>query len=159
MWERGQHLRAGADYLAALQKLGLNPECLFWADDEVVGHSVLVLVTHHFDRVGPLALSDLLFRAYDAAATPREINPFVLRLHSPEQAIVRELAKVFALNVRAQNADGSKADFAKVYINAGGLKFDRDWIYRWDLSEREPSRMVMARQWRRFANNVNRLAA
>lgn len=166
LWKRGQHLRAGADYLAALQKLGLNPECLFWADDEVVGHPVLVLVTRQFDRVGPLALSSLLFKAYDAAATPREINPFVLRLHSPEQSIIRELSKFahgnFGMTLHFSDGtskDNSGPNFGSQLVMGGGLRFQHDWIYKWEIPQEAPSRMAMTRQWRRFAENVDRLVA
>ena len=153
------HMQAGADYLAALQKLGLDPECLFWAEDEIVGHPVLVLVTRQFDRAGPLSLSRLLFKAYNAAATPREIDPFVLRLHSPEQAIIHELAKIVAMDVKIANADGSMADWAKFNISGGGLKFEPAWIYKWNISSKKPSTVVMSKQWRRFTENVDRLAA
>jgi hypothetical protein len=50
---------------------------------------VLVIVTSLFDFVGPLRLMRLLFDAYDAAATPKEIDPFILRLHSPKHALYR----------------------------------------------------------------------
>ena len=68
-------MRAGRDYLASLQKLGLDPECLFWAHDAAVGRHVLVLVTALYDHVGPLALSRMLFSAYEQAAS-RQWNRF-----------------------------------------------------------------------------------
>ena len=166
LWESGQHMRAGADYLAALQNLGLDPECLFWADDDVVGHPVLVLVTRQFDLAGPLALSDLLFKAFDAAATPREINPFVLRLHSPDQAIIRELSRYSqgpAL-MRIHFADGTSRTtgdegFGAQFVMGGGLRFQHNWIYKWEISLEAPSRTEMKRRWRHFEKNVDRLAA
>ena len=166
LWESGQHLRAGADYLASLQKLGLDPNCLFWADDEVVRHPVLVLVTRQFDRVGPLALSELLFKAYDAAATPREINPFVLRLHSPEQAVIRGLNQfaqdkvvMIAHFADGRSEDNSGPNYGPQFLMGGGLRFQHEWIYKWDISTPAPSRMAMTRQWRRFAGNVYGVAA
>ena len=167
------HMQAGADYLAALQKLGLDPECLFWAEDEVVGHPVLVLVTRQFDRAGPLSLSRLLFKAYNAAATPREIDPFVLRLHSPEQALIREMVGVgmgeFIRNPpsvvtapimhpghQPKREDAVSAD---VFLSAGGMRFKPAWVYKWSIPSKKPSAVVMSRQWHRFTENVDRLAA
>ena len=158
------HMQAGADYLAALQKLGLDPECLFWAEDEIVGHPVLVLVTRQFDRAGPLSLSRLLFKAYNAAATPREINPFVLRLHSPDQPIIGELASIVRLNIRFEFKPDDPSLPAMEWkdafrINGGGLSFQPDWVYKWSIPPKKPSAVVMSKQWRRFTENVDRLAA
>ena len=167
------HMQAGADYLAALQNLGLDPECLFWAEDEVVGHPVLVLVTRQFDRAGPLSLSRLLFKAYNAAATPREIDPFVLRLHSPEQAIIQQMVadgmqdfvrnppSVMAAPIMYPGHQPRREDAvpAKVVIEAGGMKFQPDWVYKWSIPSKKPSSVFMSKQWRRFTENVDRLAA
>ena len=50
------HWNAGLEYKEALDKLGLRPEMLFWAYDQVLDHFVLVLATHVYDKVGPLHL-------------------------------------------------------------------------------------------------------
>ena len=79
-----QYLKAGADYLDALRSLGLNPNFLGWGWDIAANQWALVLVTSIVDAGGPLALNELLFKAYNAKATPREISPFVVRIFSPE---------------------------------------------------------------------------
>lgn len=158
--------QAGAEYLTALQKLGLDPECLFWAEDEIIGIPVLVLVTRQVDRVGPLALSRLLFKAFNAAATPNEINPFLVRLHSPEQSIIQELGKVVEMNkefelhfAHGSPVASSDRPVGPELLAGGGLRFERDWIYKWNTASEEQSKDHMVRQWRLFSENVERLAA
>jgi hypothetical protein len=79
-----QYLTAGQEYLDALVSLGLTPAFLGWGWDPVAKQWLLVLVTSIVDAGGPLALNSLLFRAYNAKATPREISPFSVRVFSPE---------------------------------------------------------------------------
>lgn len=79
-----QYLKAGQDYLDALVSLGLIPAFLGWGWEISTSQWMLVLVTSVLDAGGPLALNKLLFRAYNAKATPKEISPFVVRIFSPE---------------------------------------------------------------------------
>jgi hypothetical protein len=79
-----QYLKAGEDYRDALISLGLLPAFLGWGWDPLVSQWILVLVTSIVDAGGPLALNRLLFRAYNAKATPKEISPFIVRVFSPE---------------------------------------------------------------------------
>jgi hypothetical protein len=66
-----QYLMAGQDYLDALLSLGLIPAFLGWGWELSTGQWMLVLVTSIVDAGGPLALNKLLFRAYNAKATPK----------------------------------------------------------------------------------------
>ncbi len=79
-----RYLKAGQDYLEALVSLGLIPAYLGWGWDLTTKQWLLVLVTSIVDAGGPLALNKLLFRAYNAKATPKEISPFIVRVFSPE---------------------------------------------------------------------------
>jgi hypothetical protein len=79
-----QHLKAGQEYLDAMVSLGLIPAFLGWGWDPAASQWMLVLVTSNVDAGGPLALNRLLFRAYNAKATPKEISPFIVRIFSPE---------------------------------------------------------------------------
>lgn len=159
---------AGRDYLAALRRLGLDPEALFWAFDSEVRQFVLVLVTRFFDYAGPLALSEVLFKAYNAAATPAEIDPFILRLHSPEQKIYREL--LFSLRSTGTIEAGADRDvyhravIAGERVQAGVLNFkyaDLEgfgaWIYT--ASAQRKKLIDIARPWDRLSHNVEALAA
>lgn len=159
---------AGADYLAALRKLGLNPDALFWAFDSAVDQFVLVLVTKFFDYAGPLALSELLFKAYRASATPAEIDPFILRLHSPKQKIFRDL--LFSLRSTGTipaDADidayhravmaGEQAQIGVLGFNYAELEVFGAWIYT--ATEHHTKLADVARPWDRLTHRVDALAA
>lgn len=152
------HLGAGRDYLAALKKLGLQPEGLLWAYDRTVSEFVLVLVTGQFDFVGPTAIYETLTRAYNLAATPAAISPFILRLHSPRQEIVRELRTAYGWDIRVDpltpDPPGITVD---IELNAGDLTFRVEWVYH--LRERKIAPAERARRWRTFQGNVAKLAA
>lgn len=79
-----QYLTAGQEYLDALVALGLIPAFLGWGWDPAEKQWLLVLVTSIVDAGGPLALNRLLFRAYNAKATPKQISPFLVRVFSPD---------------------------------------------------------------------------
>lgn len=79
-----EHLTAGQEYMDALVSLGLTPAFLGWGWDTLEKQWQLLLVTSVVDAGGPLALNKLLFRAYNAKATPRQISPFIVRIVSPE---------------------------------------------------------------------------
>lgn len=153
------HLNTGADYLSALQKLGLDPEGLLWAYDRTLKEFVLVLVTGQFDFVGPTAIYETLTKAYNLAATPEAISPFIVRLHSPQQAIVRELRTAYGWDIRVDpfrptDPPGLSVDIA---LSAGDLTFRIEWVYH--LRERKVAPAERARRWRRFQGNVEKLAA
>jgi hypothetical protein len=66
----------------ALVSLGLVPAFLGWGWETLEKQWLLVLVTSIIDAGGLLALNRLLFRAYNAEATPKEISPFIIRVFS-----------------------------------------------------------------------------
>jgi len=79
-----EYLTAGQEYLDALVSLGLTPAYLGWGWDTIERQWSLALVTSVVDAGGPLALNRLLFRAYNAKATPNQISPFIVRIFSPD---------------------------------------------------------------------------
>lgn len=161
-------LEAGRRYLSAIEKLGLRPSALFWAWDRTIEAFVLVLVSHAFDFAGPLALSRTLIDAYNRAGTPREIDPFILRLHSPKQQIVKEIGKFFPFEselIGVTDADGKpipgveRARVASLQLDAADLEIHSDWVLRFEAAGKKASAVEMSRGWRRFVSNIDRLAA
>ncbi len=160
---------AGAEYLDALRRLKLEPEALFWAYDWALEQHVLVVVTSLFDFAGPLALTRLLFDAYNAAATPREIDPFILRLHSPKHALYR--AAQLHIGNRFDMADlkGPALDRATVAgevmprvvasFRAGDLESFGTWVYKSTPVPPKAQIPDAERRWRRFESAVHALAA
>jgi hypothetical protein len=160
---------AGADYLAALRRLKLEPEALFWAYDRMLEQFVLVIVTSLFDFAGPLALMRLLFDAYNAAATPKEIDPFILRLHSPKHAFYR--AAQLHIGNRFDMADlkGRALDRATIAgevtppviasFRAGDVESFGTWVYKSTPVVSKAKTVDQERRWRRFESAVHALAA
>lgn len=156
-------MKAGKEYLASLNSLGLEPEGLLWARDKTIDRFVLVLITSQFDSVGPTEIYRLLTLAYQASVTPREINPFIVRLHSTNQRIVplieRASQNPLGLKIEMPGPDGEMipADFARVEMGAGDLSFEIGWIYHLAIRRVKPAER--SRRWKRFASNVERHAA
>ena len=159
---------AGRAYLAALRALGLDPEALFWAMDARAGEDVLVLVTSLFDVAGPLGLSELLFKAHESAATPRDVNPFVLRLHSPRHTAIQDLARHLGDGARigsviASAPDAPSADLGEIRLAALSVGADvtayPDAIYTFDLSGADSTPVDAPGRWRRLQEQVDKLAA
>jgi hypothetical protein len=158
------HRKAGEDYLAALEGLGLRPVCLFWAWDKTVTQLVLVLVTYAFDYAGPLKLSETLFKAYNKAATPKEIDPFLVRLHSPQHAIIGELGKFLPFKgTQMTHKNGQPiippVDIISMKTDTYDLEVHSDWVYRFEKSTKVPASIELARRWRRFESKIEDLAA
>ena len=160
---------AGQRYLLALRNLQLEPEALFWAWDQTVRHYVLVIVTEVFDFAGPLALAEKLFTAYNAAATPPEIDPFILRLHSPKHAIYRaaqlhlgnriDLAELKGPAFDRATISGEASPFAEIKWQSGDLNGFSTWVYKSTPVPSKAGRGVVEKRWKRFSHAVDRLVA
>jgi hypothetical protein len=158
---------AGRDYLTALRRL--EPEALFWAYDKGMGQLVLVLVTSLFDFAGPLALNKLLFDAYNAAATPKAIDPFILRLHSPKHALYRLLQGQLGMRFEGDKLKGPVLDRGTisgefmprvaVSFRAGDLESFATWVYKNTPSSKGVKTVELGPRWRRFEHAVHKLAA
>lgn len=160
---------AGAKYLDALRRLKLEPEALFWAYDRTLEQFVLVIVTSLFDFAGPLALMKLLFDAYNAAATPKEIDPFILRLHSPKHALYRAAQLHIGNRFDMAALKGPALDRATIAgevtppviasFRAGDLQGFGTWVYKSTSVSPRAKTADAERRWRRFESAVHALAA
>lgn len=156
-------LSAGAEYDAALNRLGLKPEGLLWAHDATINQFVLVLVTSQFDSVGPTEIFRLLTKAYNASVTPREINPFIVRLHSVNHAIVAGLdqainsALEFRVDFTSDDGALSTSGIVQVHIGTDDLRYKKEWVYHFKIIKLKPA--DRSRRWKKFARNVEELAA
>jgi hypothetical protein len=157
-------LTAGREYGIALADLGLDPHALFWAFDEEEDQHILVLITDFFDFKGPLEISKQLFRAYNAAATPKEIDPFVIRLHSVNQPVGRSLLSFagggWEINKIDKTTGKPIGESMKVSgVKSAGLDLRPEWIIK-VRSERPVRKSIeLSRRWNRFARNIDRIAA
>lgn len=157
-------LTAGREYGDALVDLGLDPHALFWAYDEDETRHVLVLVTDFFDYKGPLEISKQLFRAYNASLTPKEIDPFTVRLHSINQPAGEELRGFAGANGRFKLWDKNMVhkplppEARMESFKIGSLVMKPEWTIRVRPSKPRNS-VELGRRWDRFTRNVDRVAA
>ncbi|MGQ3214814.1 hypothetical protein [Shinella sp.] len=157
-------LTAGREYGDALVNLGLEPHALFWAYDNGEQRHILVLVTDFFDFKGPLEISKQLFRAYNASVTPKEIDPFTVRLHSINQSIGEEYRnfagsdgkfKVWDKNmVRKPLPEEARVES----MNIGDITMKPTWTICVRPGKRRTG-VDLSRRWERFTRNVDRAAA
>jgi hypothetical protein len=156
-----EYLKAGGDYLDSLRTLGLTPNFLGWGWDISAGQWVLVLVTSIINAGGPLALNKLLFQAYSAKATPKEISPFIVRIFSPE-IIPNEFYFLGEKNLRAHKVN-EKPNIDLPPIRNFQLTFMDIELEMVNSYQNRPVRKLKyqerRRLWDRFKSNVERLAA
>lgn len=157
-------MKAGEDYLAALRKLGLHPAFLGWGREVASKQWLLVMVTSIVDAGGPLALNKLLFAAYNAEATPKEISPFIVRVYSPDVApsefytIAAKDLKISSRNNESLNPSVSITNFQFRFHDV-----EYEMINAYTLPPRgeraKPSYHANLNDWQKFKRNVEKLAA
>ncbi|TRC92180.1 hypothetical protein FJV76_32285 [Mesorhizobium sp. WSM4303] len=157
-------LIAGQEYGDALAELGLDPHALFWAYDRDEKRHVLVLITDFFDFKGPLEISRQLFRAYNASATPQEIDPFVVRLHSVNQMVGGSLNNFVSggwtfnkMDKVTGKPDGLPMEFEAFAQH--GLEIKKGWVIRHRKIGPARKSVELGRRWDRFTRNVDKVAA
>ena len=152
---------AGGDYLAALKRLGLEPEGLLWAFHQERRELQLAMVTSLVDRIGSLDIYRVLAQAYDAAGTPKSVDPFVVSLYSPNSVFANDFKRSYDIefsgNPQGTFDTGETVDLGEIWFAAGNFTFRKSWVYvaLW----RAPESRHQLREWDRFRQNVERLAA
>jgi hypothetical protein len=155
--EMERRMQAGLEYVSSLRKLGFDPEIAAWAIPRQrpgAPDVELILVTSWADNIGPKAIYDLLFEAYDASATPREIDPFVVTLISPHTQVATDL-KAALVTMRHENfGPHDRPMFILGMV-------DYTTIPQWIISHRDvkPARFEDLRRFAAFHRNVTALAA
>ncbi len=157
MIEMEHKLKAGREYAAALKKLGFNPSALLWAgvgDQSADSKMELLIVTNWVDHVGPKAIYDVLFEAYDASATPKEVDPFVVSLFSPHTQVATDIRDaIHTMRTRPLGDD------ARPMLILGMMDYFTipDWIISYRTSK--SAHFDELRRFHAFQNNVAQLAA
>lgn len=153
------YLNAGREYLTALRSLGLHPEFLGWGRQKVSSQWMLVMVTAAIEIGGPLALTELLFKAHNLRATPAEISPFIVRVFGARTIWapkLRELANV-GPDAKITNELGQTFSIESIGQDIADLHLESRDAYL--IPPERSSREKSANEWRRFKKNVDRLAA
>lgn len=155
-----QRVQAGKEYLDALHRLGLEPDVLCWVYDAIDNEIELAIVTSMAERVESLQIYRLLFRAYEAAATPREIDPFIVSIYGSNSFFGITLRE----NISDLTADGAFSSpenakrFVTVIQGSAGFKVV---LARGVYARKELRRSAAEdlRRWGRFKQNVEAVAA
>ena len=166
-----KYLTAGKDYMDALVSLGLIPAFLGWGWEIATSQWILVLVTSILDAGGPLGLNKLLFRAYNAKATPKEISPFIVRVFSPELVQMQRDIQFWLLgekNATINPVPGKSNPLARptkvANVQKTFMGINLEMINSYQTLPGAVDRALLGyherqKQWRRFRDNVERLAA
>lgn len=155
--EMERKLKAGREYAAALKRLGFTPDALLWAG--VGGQAAeakmeLLIVSSWVDRVGPKAIYDLLFEAYDASATPKEIDPFIVSLFSPQTQVAIDLRGAIHTLRSKPLGDDARPMFVLGMMDYFTIP---DWIIAHRTSK--SAHFDDLRRFHAFQNNIAQLAA
>ena len=157
-----EYLKAGQDYLTALRRLGLHPLFLGWGREIASNQWLLVMVTSIVDAGGPFELNKLLFKAYNAEATPKEISPFIVRVYSPEVAP----DTLYALGGKSLKIVNNKELEDKISISNMQFVFHDvayEMINAYAIPHRKkvpkPKYQATLAEWQKFKRNVEKLAA
>lgn len=161
--------RAGIEYLKALRSLGLDPDILCWVYEPGEGEMGLALITTLAERVESMRIYDLLFRAYEAAATPREVDPFIVSVYGSGSVFATWLKGILArytangMPLAGDTKKGTKFSFRHQSINLWdhSLGGDRIVLARgvYALKQARRSHATDLKRWKTFERNVLRLAA
>ena len=156
------YLEAGEEYLRAVESLGLRPRLAGWGWEDAHQRWLLVLATSIYDAGGPLEMNWLLFKAYNAGATPKQISPFIVRVFSPEilpHYILDAIPGEHDITAQDPKTMGPKAHFRGYMTwDLYGTKVSALHIYK--MKRRGSARFHDRRhEWQVFRKNVEKLAA
>lgn len=155
-----EYLVAGANYLDALRKLDLNPNFLGWGWENASARWLLVMVTSIIDAGGPLALNKLLFEAYNAEATPKEISPFNVRVFSVD-IVPDDLYMLGQRDLLINQKNGEPIENIKISnVQKTFMGIDLEMINSYQIRRNTKLKYHVRREsWLKFKSNVERLAA
>lgn len=151
---------AGGQYHRTLKDLGLEPDVLCWVYEADRNELQLAIVTSMAERIDGLSIYKLLFRAYEAAATPREIDPLIVSIYGPRSDFGATLRR--HLGALAQRGTFSTPQRAALFAmtNAGAsgrLVVLGKGVYA--ASEGHRSAAEDLKRFQRFQRRVRALAA
>lgn len=155
-----QRVQAGKEYLDALHRLGLEPDVLCWVYDAIESEIELAIVTSMAERIESLEIYRLLFRAYEAAATPREIDPFIVSIYGPNSSFGITLRESIS-NLTTDGAFSSLENTKRFVFSIEGPARSKFVLARGVYTRKELRKSAAEdlRRWGRFKRNVEAVAA
>lgn len=163
--EQSKLMQAGIEYMQTLVSLGSSPEIMCWAlfadSPEMKSVSLqLVIVDSWFDQIGPTAIYETLFKAYDSSVTPKEINPFIVSVFSPKSEFgidlrnaLRNIDETRVVNGRTVGRESMVywVGVTRPVLVAGSYVFKSPKQRKTKIDDR--------RAWEKFKTEIDRRAA
>lgn len=165
------HMAAAKEFSKSLSDIGFDMDGVFWAYDKEDERHVLIVVTDVFDAKGPLEISRQIFKAYNASLTPKEIDPFIVRLLSTNQVDARELLGMASSDWTVKHYKKGTSEFSirKNIANGNTLELEEftvsdvtirpEWVVMIKAHHKVRKTHEINRKWDFFKRNLDKLAA
>lgn len=155
---------AGKRYIDALEKLGFSVDYALWTvptDTDVTDDTQLSIVSHIIETVGSKTVYELLFKAYERAGTPPDIDPWIVSLYGSNTAFGRHVTTIHEVEEEAyltiMTEHGPQKQAVPTWINIVDRFTKPRWIYKLAHFDNKPGDDWWA--FERFRRNVEALAA
>ena len=112
---------AGRALLRALDAIGLSPAGAAWVHDTKENVWFYILITTLVDERGAYWIYERLMKYFSKVPLPKEISPFDLHIHSPNELAIQALFGAF-------HVEDGEIDLKEVKID--NMEIDRMIIYR-----------------------------
>jgi len=162
---------AAKEFSNALSAIGFDMAGVLWAYDNEDERFVLIVITDVFDAKGPLEISKQLFRAYNASLTPKEIDPFFVRLLSTNHTAAKNFLMVVHSDWKVMHYTKDTPEFAVRNNTAKGtvltledysdseVTIRPEWVVMLKPFHNPRKKHEINRKWDFFKRNLDRLAA
>lgn len=124
-----------------------------WVWDNTRSQFILMMIWSGIDRVGPLAVAKMLFKAYRASALTQDIDPFTVHVRSNKEVLAARMNDAIATGADEYQLLRKDREHPDEFL----YQWAKPWIYT--LSEKRRSAVDTSRDWKRFSGNIEKLAA
>lgn len=156
--------RAGERYIRAIEGLGFSVEYALWtisAESQAGSDIQLSIVSRMIETAGTKAVYELLFKAFEYAATPREIDPWIVSLYGTRTKFADHLPSIPLMQdigfMTVKTDDGLVNHETPVWHQVLDRLTRPSWIYK--LKHFEDTAHSDDWAYERFRRNVEALAA
>lgn len=156
--------QAGERYIKAIEQLGFSVEYALWTistEAESSSDIQLSIVSKMIETAGTKAVYALLFKAFEHAATPPEIDPWIVSLYGSQTKFADHLTSIPMLHdvgfMAIKTPDGIVNQETPMWIRVIDRATRPSWIYKLKHFEDQPRSDRWA--YERFRRNVEALAA
>lgn len=156
--------RAGERYIRAIEGLGFSVDYALWtisAESHSASDIQLSIVSRMIETAGTKAVYQLLFMAFEHAATPREIDPWIVSLYGTKTKFADHLPSIPLMQdigfMTVKTDNGLVNQETPVWHKVLDRLTRPSWIYK--LKQFEGTAHSDDWAYERFRRNVEALAA